>query len=230
MNNTEDFFRKKLDDANISPRPAAWQRVEANLSKKNNGLAWFRLAAAILLIGLLTATLFYLQTASEPSQMANTPNEIKPKTEEGSKTDEQKAPRNGTVQQSEDQPAQRPVKAEQHLREEMPAEAEPVPRTVAQLEVNENENENETDSLGLTTVAAAAVEKPMVIEYVLTPIPSVKDEMPEVAELAEKKSGLQRALEFARDAKHSDNPLGGLRQAKDELFALDFRKDKPKKQ
>ena len=89
--------------------------------------------------------------------------------------------------------------------------------------------EIKTDTVNSVTVAAATIARPIVIEYVLLPIPDSKPST-EAMPLASKKTGLQRALEFAQEAKNSDNPLSGLRQAKNELFALSFKKDKQKKQ
>ena len=44
----------------------------------------------------------------------------------------------------------------------------------------------------------------------------------------EKRTGLQKVMDAALEVKSGDNPLGELREAKDELFALEFRKDKNK--
>ena len=81
-----------------------------------------------------------------------------------------------------------------------------------------------------TTAEASIKEKPIVIEYTLESILPQKKETPIVAEIDERKNGFQKALEFAREAKNSDSPLGEIRQAKDDLFALNFKKDKQKKQ
>jgi len=43
------------------------------------------------------------------------------------------------------------------------------------------------------------------------------------------KSGFQKILEKARDIKNGESELGSLRDAKNELFALDFRRDKTKR-
>src|SRR5215212_8552064 len=55
MNNRVDnFFKHKLKEHQLSPSANGWEKVEANLSKKNKTILWFRLAAAIALIGILT--------------------------------------------------------------------------------------------------------------------------------------------------------------------------------
>jgi hypothetical protein len=64
-------------------------------------------------------------------------------------------------------------------------------------------------------------EKPLVIEYTLEP---VAEQPQEVAS----RSKLQKMVDFAIEAKHSDGALTNLRQAKDDLFAFNFKKDKSK--
>jgi hypothetical protein len=78
---------------------------------------------------------------------------------------------------------------------------------------------------------AAKTEKPIVLEYRLetieVPGPGPVAESASVTESNEK-SGLRKVIDFAWDAKNSDGPLANMRQAKDELFALNFKKDKQK--
>jgi hypothetical protein len=71
-------------------------------------------------------------------------------------------------------------------------------------------------------------EKGITLTYSL---PAIKKSEP-VAEpvVADtKKTGLGRVLEIAKEVKNGDNPLGELREAKNDILALEFRKDKDKK-
>ena len=52
---------------------------------------------------------------------------------------------------------------------------------------------------------------------------------PEPLVAEQKKTGFERVIEIAKEVKTGE-ALGELRQAKDDIFALDFRKDKNKKQ
>ena len=72
--------------------------------------------------------------------------------------------------------------------------------------------------------------KPIVIQFTLEPMPvNVTEPAVALASADDDKSGLQKILEKARDIKNGDSELGSLRDAKNELFALDFRKDKTKR-
>lgn len=222
MNNTDNLFKKKLEDVNITPPQKAWTRVEVQLSKKNNGLPWFRMAAAFLLLGLLTATLVYLQTDEVPGQVTSVKKEVN--------SDSARLPQ--VKEKAMQQLADQKVEMKKALPKVQPQVEKvtplPIEKTPDQPMVALQETESKHDTIN-NVVAALPAARPIVIEYVLSPLPKAK-QVPEAPLLAAKKTGLQKALEFAQEAKNSDNPLGGLRQAKNELFALGFKKDKQKKQ
>jgi len=75
------------------------------------------------------------------------------------------------------------------------------------------------------TQVVTKTEKPIVIEFTLDPIPSTKTAIA----ATEEKPALKKILDKALDIKNGDAELGGLRMAKNELFALDFKKDKSKR-
>ena len=57
-----------------------------------------------------------------------------------------------------------------------------------------------------------------------------KEPIIEVAQANEaESSGLKKILETALDVKNGDSDLGIIRDAKNQLFALDFKKDKTKR-
>ena len=77
-----------------------------------------------------------------------------------------------------------------------------------------------------TVASQQKEEKPIVLEYrleTIEPQPVVESAS---AREPNGKSGLLKVIDFARDAKNGDGRLGDLRQAKDELFAFNFKKDK----
>ncbi len=223
MNRLDRLFKKKLEDLALEPRSEAWLKLEANLSKKNKGLIWFRSAAALLLMGLLTTSIIWLQN-SETQQVAKQLNSTNPSTlSSESKLKEasiiESAP--GEVNKLTE------AKRKSNLIKSKTINPSNVPPTIKEPELEPPKIE----TLPTEIVAEVTIkEKPIVIEYTLESIVPQKKETPIVAEIDEKKKGLQKALDFARDAKNSDSPLGGIRQAKDDLFALNFKKDKQKKQ
>ena len=222
MNKIDGIFKKKLEDLALEPRSEAWVKLEAKLSKKNSGLIWFRSAAALLLMGLLITSIIWLQR-DENQQVAEQLKNVNP-----SKISKENKLKD-TLSQSTPREANKITEAKRKSNSIKAKTINPstVPPTVKEIEPEPPKIE----ILSTETVAEVTIkEKPIVIEYTLESIIPQKKEAPIVAENDEKKKGLQKALDFAREAKNSDSPLGGIRQAKDDLFALNFKKDKQKKQ
>ena len=73
------------------------------------------------------------------------------------------------------------------------------------------------------------VKNPIVLEFrleeVSTPMPLTKLNEQEVAEV-DSKNRIQKAIGFALEVKNGESPVMNLRQAKENLFALNFKKDK----
>src|SRR5258705_5817319 len=57
-NKIDRFFKDKLEGNTLPPSEAAWAKVEASLSKKNNIAVW-RIAAAILIAGTLITVMIW---------------------------------------------------------------------------------------------------------------------------------------------------------------------------
>lgn len=224
MNRIDELFKNKLANHQVAPSADAWQKVEAGLTKKNNAWVW-RLAAALVLFGLLSGAWYLwnnnteikpelVQQPASPQkenpvvvqpeeQKQNLVAETQPKSETKSKKRIIKA--NASDSNKETQPEK--VKAEE-------------PLVVVETEVLVAENKTEP----------APARKPIVIEFTLEPLPvNVIGPTVALASADDDKSGLQKILEKARDIKNGDSELGSLRDAKNELFALDFRKDKTKR-
>jgi hypothetical protein len=227
MNKLDSFFKKKMEAAAIEPRGEAWAKLESNLSKKNKGLIWLRVAAALLLAGMLLTSIIWVQNKEDEQQMAEElKKEIPTKALDNSqvKTDKiNQSTQKATQSIAEDKQTNKKEKKVSKLltSSQFTAETESEPITP---------NPIESETIKTQMVAAATVEKPIVIEYTLESVKYLKKDVPVLAETAEKKNSLQKALDFAREAKNSDSPLGEIRQAKDDLFALNFKKDKQKKQ
>ena len=223
MNKLDGLFKRKLEDLALEPRSEAWIKLEANLSKKNKGLVWFRSAAALLLMGLLITSIIWLQRREENQQVAEQLKGVNP----SSKSSENKLKEDSISQSTIHEPNKIiDVKRKSNSTKPKTINAPIVSPIIDVIELKPLI----TETLSTEPVAEATIRgKPIVIEYTLESIiPQKKETF--VAEIDEKKNGLQKALDFAREAKNSDSPLGGIRQAKDDLFALNFKKDKQKKQ
>lgn len=232
MNNRVDkVFKDKLESHQLSPSPAAWDKLDQQLAKKNNAHVWLRAAAVLALVSLATVvainwraedTQNNLASNEEvtPAQPAPTPNEtpeqpvaMEPAVgEQVARKQEKKkvvvAPQKETPvvdQQPIEQQEEQPV-----VLDDAPAlivDATPVPEQIPDI----------------TETIQEEKAKPVVIVYTLPAI--AKNEAPQPEE---KKTGFQRVLEVANNVKNADNPFGELREAKNDLFAWEFRRDKDK--
>lgn len=225
MNRIDELFKNKLANHQVAPSADAWQKVEAGLTKKNNVWVW-RLAAAFVLFGLLSGAWYLWNTNSEAQpELVQQPNTPQKENTVPVQPEEQKQNLVAEVKPKPEQSKKKTTKtnASETKKETQPEKVEKVkveePQVLSQTEVLVAENKTET----------ATTRKPIVIEFTLEPMPAVTEPPVVLASADDDKSGLQKILEKARDIKNGDSELGSLRDAKNELFALDFRKDKTKR-
>lgn len=244
MNNRIDkFFESKLSQHAIEPDAKAWSRIAANLPKKNNAVIWFRAAAGIAIAGLALMLWFYsgtdnaidnklAQNASDNAKNEEVTNEVAAKTkeilsskEELNPTKNQQQPpqiaaQNNTKKRSIDKKTETDepdTKAEMKLEEQTKA--------VAQLELEEIKMEQvENIDLTTSTINKTEANKPIVIVFELPEVTKKKDPF-DLDLTPQKKSGIKRVLEIANDVRTGEGPIAGLRQAKEEIFALNFKKE-----
>jgi hypothetical protein len=213
MNNKVDkLFKEKLETDTLQPSAKAWEKVESHLSKKNKMAVWLRVAAAIALLGALT---FVIVDFKEPKKEI-----VKEKIGPGEKPavapDEKKEERKQHVAEA---PAKKKSEPKKVIAPAVP-ELQPEPVQEQQVAIVEQP----------APVIEEAPKKERAITLVYS-LPSIKKETPAVAqaEVAEvKKTGFERVLEIAKEVKNADNPLGELREAKDDILAFEFKKDKDK--
>lgn len=236
MNDRIDkFFASKLGEHTIEPGDKAWSRIAANLPKKNNTILWFRAAAGIAIAGL--AFMLWFNSSSDQlinENVAQQSEEIQPVDEKASKQDELLAaeaennsvnldPKPATIKKEYAQ-ATNQLKKKAEKTETMPFTEDPVVE-IAQVEQPSANVTEQLDEIDLT--AAVAVEessKPIVIVFELKEI--TKKENPYELDLSpQKKSGIKKVLEIANDVRTGGSPIGGLRQAKEDIFAFNFKKE-----
>ncbi len=229
MNKVDRFFKKKVEDLIVEPRSEAWAKLEANLSKKNKGLIWFKAAASLLLMGLFIASIIWLKQGKENQHMAEQVKTTKPAIVPVEKKMKEGTKNQPSVPELKNKNISEIRKS--NIKKQIAIEHPTVPTIVKKELTDVSFKEKEKETISSQTIAAIRVEeKPIVIAYTLESIHSQKNETPIVAETTEKKNSLQKALDFAREAKNSDSPVGDLRKVKDDFFALNFIKDKQKKQ
>jgi len=233
-NPLDHLFRNKLSDHAVVPSAQAWDRVRGGLTKKNDKLFLMRMAAAVLLAGVLTTTLLWL-SSHDPISNASSTSSVGYKAEP--KTNASK-PMNPSPQALRDG-------KQQTTAQQVPGKKKQTVETNHEkIQVIENQNKSVTKteepppsliptgsaspgSVEVTTVTSNQnAEKPIVLVYRLETIEPQAVEESHSASEPKGNSGLLKVINFARDAKNGDGRLGDLRQAKDELFAFNFKKDK----
>ncbi len=230
----DQLFKDKLSNHAETTSTDAWARVEARLSKKNKRLVWFRMAAGLLLAGALLTTISWLslrQPSSNSSQLSSKAASKKGETLHQATVGQ---PLNQKKQEvttrrviAKSNPVTIPI-AKTENKEPARIERKNV---VAQIETKVEEQPQQQVTMENITVVSdiQKIERSIVLEYRLE---TIETSLPatESASVVESKdkSGFQKVIDFARDAKNSDGPLANMRQAKDELFALNFKKDKQK--
>jgi hypothetical protein len=216
MNKLDELFKNKLEDYSLPPSASAWATVDASLRKKKKTIVWFRIAACLalasvswMLLPRANHNIPSMAVTPAPAKMKEVPAVKKLITEPALKTYPAKSALQANTIDSDTSDQIKVVFTESY------SEAvEITPITGDEIVLQET-------TILANTEIIAQVEKPLVIEYTLE---SVADQQEEVAS----RSKLQRVVDFALDAKNSDGALTNLRQAKDDLFAFNFKKDKTK--
>lgn len=224
MNRIDEFFKTKLENHQLAPSADAWQKIEAGLTKKNSAWIW-RLAAAFILFGLLSGAWYLWNNTTEEPELVQQPE--------------------STPQKENLMPVQ-PEERKQNLVADSKTERKQ--KTEVKVNASQNKKEHEPEKINTqieepqvaivqpdvlvaeSKVPETTTRKPIVIEFTLEAMP-VKTTEPAYADATadDDKSGFQKILEKARDIKNGESELGSLRDAKNELFALDFRRDKIKR-
>jgi hypothetical protein len=226
MNNrTDQLFKDKLGDHRLPPSAEAWSKVEAGLSKKNNIVILWRAAAVFVLFGLLTGALLYWQSGQQgqPQQLVT-----KPSGTGNSGLDEPLIAQQEKEENKTQVAGVEKTKDIKNVKSKITKETqqrivEPIPTENLLIE----ETELVVDTKNLPFEPQEKLEKPIVIEFTLDPIPA-RTLVAQVEGDHEKNNGFEKILDKARDIKNGDSELGSLRDVKNELFAFDFRKDKTK--
>lgn len=226
-NRIDQLFKNKLSEHKVSPSAEAWTKVQSGLSKKNKIIIAWRMAAVFVLMGALVGTWYFLNPNNlNPSAqlteikelvtpdnngidkpIESTPEVVKPDLAQTSQVKNRKKRNVNTSEKKETQDSK-----------------------TESLAINNNGLQNQVDEIvNLTeSVSITQTSKPIVIEFTLESISKVTPAAVAQASEAEN-SGLRKILDAALDVKNGDSDIGIIRDAKNQLFALDFKKDKTKR-
>lgn len=255
----DKFFKEKLQGYQKGISPDAWQRVSRQLDKKNTFPLWMKVAASLLLLSTAGIFIILPNDPTPGTVATNTASKIENKTStlekaltpsgqaagdpEPEKAEASTTSRNAEAQPKAPSPQRKsPATPENtstppgELPEAEPAHANREPLAVIKdnasdvlahpspTEENKINSENvavqDTDKKSITLVYTAAEVNEKYFEK-----RSVTQATPE----EDKTSTLKKLLDKAYDLKNNQDPLGDLRQKKNEILAFNFRGDKQRK-
>lgn len=214
MNRLDRLFKDKLADYERPLTGDAWSRLEGNLNKKTRTSVWVRVAALFViacLVGIAGTEVF----RSEPGLSTLPQKNVAP-------IQQPSQPAMSVVQQ--DSASEDNAEPEQEVETvyEHPPIAEG--KTIEPLDEDSFQTMEESAMQELLTITNGTVDrqtfrKPIVLVYKLDRVPGKDSSSLAVAQALEKKSGLQKAVDFVILLKNGEGPLSGWSSRKDELFS-----------
>jgi hypothetical protein len=247
MNRQPDkIFREKLQGYQ-KPAPAdAWARVSENLQRKSRPFPWLKMAAAVVLIAVATFFLFPFKHEDQQIRIAE---HAKPAAKDKSETaevnerTESLSPENNRKRSDAApvQPARKSLRKSStplvHSEEQTPVVIDTAPEAIDDVTISsepsiadahatpeelqtsgERDDVSREEPVRRVTIVFTANE---VNEKYLE-----KKEMAEATPNDQESSSLRKLLDKAYDLKHNQDPLGELRQKKNEILAFNFKTDK----
>ena len=237
----DDHFRRRLKDHSLPPPPSAWSRIESNLpgTRRNT---WIKIAAAILLLLTASALIVLMRDNNSKPQMV---------AEEQSLPKENPPHQTDSTVGSEGANESNRIPTEETLAAEETLQTRPDPpsarSTVTKDELLPDRTETRvaettaTDSHDVVT-AEPAPDANATTSAVATKVPASapapfklvleadevqakylrKKSVAHATDEDTKSSGLKKLLNKANDISNQD-PIGDLRQMKDDIFALNFQ-------
>ena len=245
MNQQPDkIFRDKLQSFNTPAPSGAWNRIEANLDKKNDKILWFRIAASLLLIAIAAWLLWPANAIKTPQpELVGKTKKQETVTPEQKKEQQIIAPtpvQENKIAKKEVAPRKRTVNKQQEAVQEEAAKFESITNetSIAQNTSVENNEVVNTENISIpvetqTTIVATTEKQKVKIIFSADEVNNKyldKKALAEATSDEKKSSTLKKLLDKAYDLKYNQDPFGDLRQKKNEILALNFRTDKQRKE
>lgn len=246
MNQQPDkLFKDALENHQRQAPVIAWSRIESGLNKKKSKPGWLSIAASLLFILTLTATIWWFVRQEAPSsKKIITQNQITPDPVKESEQQKEILPQNSSVPpalaehskaqilSSAETSTQVSVPKEKQVTQEKPMEEVPGSGIPEQVEINEPSElisitaVNDTVEQYIEEVSRKdnykiVLEASEVNEKYLN-----KKSLAQATDDSKKTSTLKKVLDKAYDLKHDQDPFGELRQMKNEILALNLQGDR----
>jgi hypothetical protein len=223
----DQLFKERLGEHTIAPPDTAWQKVQASANQNKKVIIIWRIAAAVLLMGLLLSAWLFTTSQNEASTPQLTEKINKTESENVAPIEKTIAPaiEAQTEKIAKNIETQKPKKNNQKIVTEEVITPQKQEEEAMVDHVTELITNTEAETL-ITQVT----EKPTVIEFTLPTLTETKEPIAVAAIEEEKSSGLKKIFETARDVKNGDAQFtANLRDMKNELLAFDFKKEKTKR-
>jgi hypothetical protein len=223
-NKIDELFREKLEHHSVSPNAEVWQKMEANLVKKNSPTWWWRIAAVVLLVGGLLAAI--VQTQNSTSQYPSTDlvehskntDQLNPKPEQVITVPEKPKAINHIVKTNVSvKRGTKKIASDSSIKQANSlAQLNVVEESLKEIVVN-----NEAIPIAVNSIAATAeLDKPIVLEFTIPSIDPVA-----VAQSQEKTNGIRKLFTKAKEIKNGEGGID-LYELTSKLFASANKQDK----
>jgi hypothetical protein len=228
----DSLFREKLRNLEHPAPEGAWSRIEMAVEQKR-GLPWMRVAAAVLLLALASASTWYVIQEPKPNQtLVKKGNNVLDDTNDSAITEPKPEEQDSAIrtppeisqpkhlaQTSERTPMDRntePVTdhddSEPYVLAEASPELQPAPIQDTHPLIPQDDPTPVMDADERITM----VIEPNVSERYL------KKTFDQATDDDKKSSGIRKLLDKASELKNDQDPFGDLRQMKNEVLALNF--------
>jgi hypothetical protein len=246
MNQQPDkLFRDKLQSYQRPVPPMVWKRIAEKHTLRDRKLLWLKMAASVLLLATAGALIFpFLNDQASPvaeNKQETTPVTIDSLAGRHVEKTEQPAMQHDTSTNTAEKARKAPSIAKEHaakqpsgslrrvlsekLQQTTPpvnfsSEVEPVisPELTTQLTSAPTPADDEIAPRKTVTIVFTAEEVNQ--KYLSRPNGA------QATSEGKESSRLQNLLDKAQDLKHNQDPLGEIRQKKNEILAMNFRKEK----
>jgi hypothetical protein len=240
MNHQPDkLFREKLENHQHPAPQDAWARIEKGISKKNNIVTWLRIAASLL---LLAVAFFAMKSILKKDDVdVITYESIEP---QQPTPDVQKSQENGVTPESESTRLKENLKVEKNKTHSLevktdhstitskPHEAESIEERIPDYENTPTQDDlagiisplSRDEEIATTENKKSyklIIEADEVNQKYLN-----KGSLVHATSREGNPSGIKKLLDKAQDLKNNQDPIGDLRQMKNEILALNFQENK----
>lgn len=237
----DDHFQRRLKDHQQVPPASAWHRIEKNLPGKYQA-TWIKVAAAVLLLFTASAVIWSVRDDGDEHRLADqqaVPDHNADRRADPADKPMEEQEATAKIDTPQTQERHQDVSSDQPAEQRnTSAERPQLPSTPRSMLAKNNPDSHDTarvqvgiDSLAAGAIAAVSAEETTDIDK---PIKLVLDadevrakylrnkSVADATESDTKTSGLKKLLDKANDISNQD-PIGDLRQMKNDIFALNFQ-------